>query len=339
MIDTVVVLIEGGAPTTAVAPIEILSSAGFLYKKLKGSEGKRQFNVRTASLGGQKVQTVTPLKLEPDHSIDEIETADLIVVSAGGGDLDEICQQNAGLIPWLKQFYEKGTALAGVCSGVAILAEAGLLNGRPATTHWALVNNCRKRYPEVDWQPERHVTESDQIFCSGGVYSGVDLCLYIVEKYCGHQIAMQTAKALLLRTPRIWQAGYTAEAPKVNHEDQQIRTVQEWLFKNYNKNNKVADLAVRANMSQRNFMRRFKAATGETPINYLQQLRINAARHLLENDLKTVGEISQKVGYEDLSFFSRLFKRYTGLPPTAYRERFSVNTPDGNAYGDRTPHH
>lgn len=150
---------------------------------------------------------------------------------------------------------------------------------------------------------------------------------------------MQTARALLVRTPRVWQAGYTAETPHINHEDEDIRNLQEWLFKNYSKNIMVADLADRANMSQRNFMRRFKAATGETPIKYVQQLRINAARHLLENDLKTVREVCRKVGYEDLNFFRKLFKRYTGLTPTTYRDRFSVNTLDGITYSKRTHHH
>lgn len=339
MLDVVVVLVEGGTPSTAVAPIEILSGAGYLYETLQGLEGERKFNVRTASLTGKSVQTLAPLKLEPDHSIDEIESADLMVVAAGGGNLEVERQRNAKLPPVLREAYDNGTAIAGVCSGVSQLAEAGLLDGRPATTHWALVDDCRERYPAVNWQPERYVTESDRVFCSGGVYSGVDLCLYIVEKYCGHQVAMQTAKALLLRTPRIWQAGYSAETPQINHEDDEIRSVQEWLFKNYSEKVSIPDLAARVSMSQRTFMRRFKAATGETPISYLQRLRINAARHLLENDLKTVREISLKVGYEDLNFFSKLFKRYTGLSPSAYRDRFSVNTPEGVAYGERTHHH
>lgn len=339
MLDVVVIFLEGGTPSTAVTPVEILSSAGYLYETLQGEEGDRKFNVQTASLSGESVQTLSALKLDPDYALDEIETADLMVVAAGGGDLDVECERNAKLPPLLRKAYENGTAIAGVCSGVVQLAEAKLLDERPATTHWALADDCRKRYPKVDWQPERYVTESDRVFCSGGVYSGVDLCLYIVEKYCGHQIAMQTARALLVRTPRVWQAGYTAETPQINHEDEDIRNLQEWLFKNYSKNIIVADLADRANMSQRNFMRRFKAATGETPIKYVQRLRINAARHLLENDLKTVREVCRKVGYEDLNFFRKLFKRYTGLTPSTYRDRFSVNTLDGITYSKRTHHH
>jgi len=338
MIDVVVVLVEGGTPSTAVVPIEILSSAGYLYETLQGSEGERKFNVRTASLDGGGVQTLTPLVLEPERSIDEIGATDLIVVSAGGGDLELECTRNAKLFPVLKGAYEDGTAIAGVCAGTPLLAEAGLLNGRPATTHWALVDACRKRYPEVDWQPERSVTESDNIFCSGGVFTGVDLSLYLVEKYCGHQIAMETARALLLQTPRIWQAGYTAEAPQIDHEDAQIREAQARLFKNFSEAIRVEELAASVGMSPRTFSRRFKAATGETPIGYLQRVRMNAARHLLENDLKTIQEVCWAVGYEDVSYFRKLFKRHTSMPPQTYRNRFAMSPAEMVAVEGRTPH-
>lgn len=338
MIDVVVILIEGGLPTTAVAPIEILSSAGYLWDTLHGTEGKRKFRVRTASLGDSNTSTIVPLTLQSEHSIEEIDSADLVVVSAGSGDLELECKRNAKLPPMLEQAYQDDTAIAGICTGVPLLAEAGLLDGRPATTHWAVVDDCRKRYPDVNWQPERYVTESDNIFCSGGVYSAVDLSLYLVEKYCGHQVAMQTAKSLLLQTPRTWQAGYTAETPKTNHEDEQILEAQEWLLDNFSEDIQIKELATQVSMSPRNFTRRFKAATGDTPIEYLQQIRVNAARHLLENDLKTVGEVSRSVGYEDLSFFSKLFKRLTGMPPRKYRERFSTSPPESIAIGERTPH-
>lgn len=338
MIDVVVVLIEGGTPSTAVVPVEIFSSAGHLYETLQGAESERKFNVRTASLDGDRVETLTPLILEPELSIDEIESTDLLVVSAGGGNLELECTRNATLFPVLRQAYEDGTAIAGVCAGVPLLAEAGLLDGRPATTHWALVDACRNRYPNVDWQPERSVTESDNIFCSGGVFTGVDLSLYLVEKYCGHRVAMETARALLLQTPRIWQDGYTAQAPQITHEDAQIQEAQEWLFKNFSEDVYVEDLAASVGMSPRTFSRRFKAATGETPIGYLQRVRINAARHLLENDLKTIQEVCWAVGYEDLGYFRKLFKRQTGMPPQTYRNRFAMSPAETVAIEGRTPH-
>ena len=245
MIDTVVVVIEGGLPTTAVAPVEILGSAGHLWENLQGVKSERQFDVQTASLRGGATPTLVPLTLETEHPIESIDGADLVVVSAGSGDLELECERNAELPPLLGRAYEQGTAIAGICTGVVQLAEAGLLDGRPATTHWAILEDCRDRYPHVDWRPEQFVTESNEIFCSGGVYSAVDLSLYLVERYCGHETAMRTAKALLLQTPRSWQAGYDSEAPDLAHEDEQIQEAQEWLFDNFDEQIEVADLAAR----------------------------------------------------------------------------------------------
>jgi len=338
MIDVVVVLIEGGTPSTAVVPVEIFSAAGRLYQTLTGGGTEPRFRVQTASLDGGNVRTLTPLILEPEISIDDVDSPELVVVSAGGGDLERECTRHSALVPVLNRLHANGTAVAGICFGAALLAEAGLLDGRPATTHWALVDACRQRYPKVDWQPERTVTESGGVYCSGGVFTGVDLSLYLVEKYGGHQVATETARALLLQTPRIWQEGYTAEAPRITHDDEQIREVQNELFENFRSDVQVDSLAASVGLSPRTFSRRFKASTGETPIGYLQRLRINAARHLLENDLTTVREVCTAVGYEDAGYFRKLFRRHTGMTPQTYRSRFAADRPNTLAARARAPH-
>jgi transcriptional regulator GlxA family with amidase domain len=185
-----------------------------------------------------------------------------------------------------------------------------------------MVDAFRARYPRVDWHPERFVTESGRIFCGGGVYSAIDLSLYLVEKLCGHEVAVETAKALLLETPRIWQSGYGAAPPRSAHDDDGIQQAQAWLFRNFKQEVSLTALAARVGMSPRNFARRFTAATGDTPLAYLHRLRIDAARHLLETRPKSIADVSRAVGYEDLSFFRTLFKRHTGSPPRAYRSRF-----------------
>lgn len=336
MMNVTVVLLDGGLPSTAIAPLEILGSAGVLWNELRGEAGDRRFDVQTASLDGESTATSVSVSLPAERALDEVEAADLIVISSGTSDLAVELERNARLLPWLRRWRERGSAIAGICTSVPLLAEVGFLDGRPATTHWAVVNQCRRRYPRVQWQPERSMTESDGIFCSGGAYSAIDLSLYLVEKYCGHRVAMQTAKALALQTPRTWQVGFAAEPPEITHDDEQIRQAQEWLFDNFGKEIRVEELASHVSMSSRNFSRRFKAATGETPIRYLQRLRINAARHLLENDLKTVRQVSRAVGYQDLSFFRRLFKRHTGEAPRTYRERFGTSLPESLAVGQRT---
>jgi len=201
---------------------------------------------------------------------------------------------------------------------------AHCLRRRPATTHWAVVDQARALYPNVHWKADRFVTESENVFCGGGLYASIDLSLYLVEHYCGHEVAVQTAKALLLETPRIWQSTYAAQPPRSGHDDEAIQRAQAWLFEHFRKPIDLEALASKAGMSTRNFARRFKAATGEAPLAYIHRLRIDSARHYLENAQRSVREISSAVGYEDLAFFRNLFRRHTGTSPREYRARFGV---------------
>jgi transcriptional regulator GlxA family with amidase domain len=322
MIEVTVVLLEGALPSTFIAPVEIFSGAGVLWNILRKEPPEPYFRVRTASITGGLTRTSVPAAIKPEGSIHRVRSTDLIIVAAVGADLAESCRRNAAVIPWLRQWHRRGAAIAGVCSGVCLMAEAGLLDARPATTHWGLVDACRARYPRVRWQPERFITESGTLFCSGGVYGSIDLSLYLVERYCGHDAALRTAKSLLLETPRTWQPGYSVNAPGSSHGDEPIRNAQEWLFKEFRQELRVEELAARVGMSPRNFARRFKAATGDSPLMYLHRIRIQAARHLLEKESVSIQEISLAVGYEDLAFFRRLFKRYSGTAPRHYRDRF-----------------
>ena len=322
LIEVTVVLLERALPSSSVAPIEIFGLTGVLWPIIHGQRPAPRFRVRTVSLDGRPTRHAVPLGLRPDGPFRAVRHTDLIIIPTAEFDMSAGLRANAPLLPWLRRWYARGASIAGICTGVSLLAEAGLLDGRPATTHWAMVDAFRQRYPRVDWQPERFVTESDRIFCGGGVYSAIDLSLYLVEKFCGHELAVETAKALLLETPRIWQAGYGAAPPRSAHDDEEIQRAQAWLFQNFKHEVSLTALAARVGMSSRNFARRFTAATGETPLAYLHRLRIDAARHLLETRPKSIADVSRAVGYEDLSFFRTLFKRHTGAPPRAYRTRF-----------------
>jgi transcriptional regulator GlxA family with amidase domain len=197
-----------------------------------------------------------------------------------------------------------------------------VLDGRPATTHWAVVEQARALYPDVDWKADRFVTESENIFCGGGLYASIDLSLYLVEHYCGHMIAVQTAKALLLESPRIWQSAYAAQPPRSAHDDEAIQKAQKWLVAHFRESVDLDELATKVGMSPRNFARRFKAATGDAPLAYLHRLRIDRARHYLESAHRSVEEIAREIGYEDVAFFRQLFRRHTGTSPRDYRARF-----------------
>jgi transcriptional regulator GlxA family with amidase domain len=324
MIDVTVVLLDDGLPTTSIAPIEIFTYAGVLWRMLQGEPAQPLFRVRAASIDGRAPRNQLPISVQPNAAIHDIDRTDLIVVPTAGLDLSQVCARNAALVPWLRHWRERGAAIAGICTGVGLLAEAGMLEGRPATTHWAIVAECRRRYPGVHWQPERFITESDGLYCSGGLYASIDMSIYLVEKYFGHEVAVQTSKSLLVETPRTWQAIYSAEPPPRVHGDERVGKVQQWMYAHFRTEVKFDDLAAEVGMSPRTFARHFKAATGETPMEYLHRLRINAAKHLLEAERKTVQEVSVAVGYEDAAYFRSLFKRYTGIGPQAYRERFGI---------------
>jgi transcriptional regulator GlxA family with amidase domain len=322
-IDVTVVLLEKAMPSTSVAPIEIFGAAGVLWQEFHGLPPAPRFRVRSVSLDGRPTRFVVPVSLRPQGGLASVRHTDLIVIAAAGADLDDALRTNAAILPWLRRWYARGARIAGICSGTSIVAASGLLDGKPATTHWALVDQYRQRFPRVKWQPERFVTESGRLFCGGGMYSSIDLSLYLVEKFCGHEIAVQTAKALLLETPRIWQSGYGAAPPRSAHDDEGIQKAQAWLFRNFKEETRVEELARRVGMSPRTFARRFTAATSETPLNYLHRLRIDAARQLLEGGTRSVAEVGTSVGYQDQAFFRRLFKRHTGQAPRAYRDRFA----------------
>jgi transcriptional regulator GlxA family with amidase domain len=235
-----------------------------------------------------------------------------------------VVERNAPIVPWLKRRSTRGVAIASVCSGVGLVAAAGLLDGKRATTHWGLAERFREKYPRVKWMPEHMVTEDRGFYCGGGVNASLDLSIYLVERFCGHDIAMQTAKALLIETPRAWQSGFAIVPLKTDHTDDSIASAQEWMHNNFAKTFSLEDPARRVGMSLRNFVRRFKEATGDSPLNYLQKLRVAAAKRMLESNHKTMQEISDAVGYQDVVFFRSLFQRHTGVSPSAYRERFGV---------------
>jgi len=202
MLDVTVVLLNDNYASTAIGPIEVFHSAGSLWQALHGDAQDPRFCVTIASLDGRSVTSPYGVRLLPGVAITAITKTDLVIVPSSGLDLDHQFQRHAALLPWLRKKAAQGAYIAGTCTGAAYLAEAGLLDAREATTHWATADAFRRRYPRVNWQPEKLITEDRRVLCSGGVYSSMDLSLYLVEKFCGHEVALQCAKALLINMPR-----------------------------------------------------------------------------------------------------------------------------------------
>lgn len=322
----ITILLPGfGLPSAIIGPYEVFSSAGTLWDQLQGQDTRPLFEVTTASIDGKPVRYAGGVTITPDKPVAAIRNTDLIFVPTIGLDQERVFARNQGMIRFLARHAERGTLIAGVCTGVSMLAEAGVLDNREATTHWALAGKYSEQYPNVDWKPERFITAEDNICCGGGVYASLDLCLYLVERLAGYDTARKTGQALLIDSPRKWQSSFSAPLLNQQHRDEKVQEAQQFLHDNFNTSLTIDELSRRLGMSSRNFNRRFKQATGETPLNYLHKLRINCAKQLLETDYKSVQEVCFDVGYEDVPFFRSVFRRYTGLSPREYKQRFGAS--------------
>ncbi len=321
-LEVAIILVNEGYASTAVGPLEVFASAGAMWNEMQGAPPDPLFRVSTASIDGGQVESAYGLRIAPDCALADLGPLDLVLVSASGPVPSEWMARHAALPPWLASRYRAGTLVAGVCSGVAFLAEAGLLDGRRATTHWGVSDSFRTRYPRVDWRSDLLITEDAGLFCGGGVNAASDLSLYLVERLCGHRVALEAARALLLGMPRMVQSGYAVLPLARPHGDDGVRKAEDHLSAHFRRDVPVDELAAVAGMSRRTLVRRFKEATGYRPGGYVQMLRIAAARSMLEDGAASIQRVAVAVGYDDAAFFRRLFKRHCGMTPAAYRDHF-----------------
>lgn len=323
MIKVVILGFEYAFATAVTGVVDLLSTAGTAWNFFQGKSLAPKFEVRLASRDGQAIQCLNAMTLQAHCSFSDIGQADVIMVPSIGGQVDVALRRNPDMVTLLQHYYDQGCLITSNCTGAFFLAEAGILDGRKATTHWAHVDAFRKRYPKVQLVPEQLITTDGQVFCSGGGTSWFDLGLYLIELFIDHETAVESAKAMIIDTGRHSQLSYFAANQNKYHNDETVKAVQEWLDENYAEDFSLAWLAEQNAMSPRTLIRRFKSATGESPLAYLQTVRIEVAKKMLEMSAQTIAEITQNVGYEDVSSFSKMFKRRVGLSPREYRGRFS----------------
>ena len=302
--------------------VDILSMAGVTWNFWQHQPTSPKFRVRLASVDGGPVRCLNKMRLDADISFDQVGDDDILVVPTIAGEIDLTLQRNPELIECLREKGGQGSLVVGNCTGVFLLAEAGLLNGKVATTHWAYVEQFKQRYPQVDLKPEQLITTAENVFCSGGGIAWLDMALYLTERFCGHEMAVRTSKSYVIDMGRTYQSSYSALRVRKMHRDDDILNVQNWLEQHCQAEVRIDDLAQRFNMSPRTLARRFKAATGDTPLGYLQTLRLENAKKLLEETTDNISQITMAVGYEDVSSFTKLFRQKTGLTPKDYRNKF-----------------
>ncbi len=230
---------------------------------------------------------------------------------------------------WLRGLHAEGAVLCSVCAGAFVLAETGLIDGRPATTHWAFAEQLARRFPAVHLAPEHMVLDDGDILTAGGILAWADLGLTLVERILGPATMLATARFLLVDPPRSSQRPFAAFVPNFDHGDEAIRRAQHHIHAHAHDDLAMSDLHAIAGMTERTFLRRFAAAVGHRPIQYLQQVRVSKAREALERTVIPVDRIAWEVGYSDAAAFRKLFLRLTGLSPAAYRHRFGLAEPRG----------
>jgi transcriptional regulator GlxA family with amidase domain len=303
-------------------PMDIFLQAGMLWNGILGIKPSPYFEVKIATLDGLPVMATNQVSITPHCSVDEVGPVDLVLIPSQGFKFEVQDQRFFKRVEWLKKCYLEGADLASVCTGAFTLAATGLLDGKTATTHWGVAKAFKAAFPKVKLRTDLMVVDEGRLFCGGGMTADLNLSLYLINKYCGREVALQCSRCTLVDLGNLSQLAFSVYVPEKNHKDATILKIQEWIEINFSHNVSIEILAKKAEMSPRNFNRRFKAATGVTVVKYLQQVKIEAAKKELEDGKRSFEEISVHVGYDNVSFFRRLFKQGTGLSPAAYREKF-----------------
>ncbi|WP_129714188.1 GlxA family transcriptional regulator [Pedobacter sp. SYP-B3415] len=258
-----------------------------------------------------------------DALLKDIKKTDLIIVPALIADMDLALGNNKKVIPWIVKQHQAGAEVASLCSGAFLLASTGLLDGRKCSTHWLFAEEFRERFPQITLTDGSIITEEQGLYSSGGANSYWNLLLHLVEKFTDRQMAIRASKFFAIEIDRKSQSPFAMFNGQKKHEDEPIRKAQEFIESNVTERISVEDLATRFAIGRRHFERRFKKATNNTPVEYIQRVKIEAAKKHLENTRKNVNEVMYNVGYTDTKAFRTVFKRITGLSPIEYRNKYN----------------
>jgi transcriptional regulator GlxA family with amidase domain len=323
MKKVVILASEGCVLSTIASPMDMFLQAGVMWNVTMGKRPDPAFEVKIVTSDGQPVMALNQVPVVPACSMHDIRDVNLIIIPSQGFFFDLQSEAHIARVDWLGKWSKNGADLASVCTGAFTLAATGLLDGKSATTHWGMARQFKKTYPEVKLRTDLMVTDEGNLFCGGGITADLNLSLYLIRKFCGREIALQSARCTMADLDRISQAPFSVFVPEKNHSDRGILKAQDWIEDNYQKNVNLQELAAKTGVSLRQFNRRFKSATGETSLKYLQLVRIEAAKMALINTDQSFEDISRNAGYENVSFFRRVFKSNTSVTPVVYRQKFS----------------
>ena len=306
---------------------DVLLSAGAVYTDMvTGVPGNELLDVRIVSADGNPFHCIGNIPVEPHMAISQIKEAEAVVVCDMYTSIYDVPKgRYPREVAWLKRMHEEGGLLTSVCSGSLLLADSGLLNGHQATAHWAYRDMFQRHFSKITFRKEAMLcltAEADRIVTAGGVSAWHDLAIYLIARYCGYRNAIETAKVFLISGHSEGQSPYSVMTRPMDSSDGPITDCQIWIADHYAASNPVEKMTKRSGLNARTFSRRFRAATGFTPIEYVQALRVEEAKQMLETDQLSNDEVGAAIGYDDPASFRRIFKRGTGLSPAAYRKKF-----------------
>lgn len=319
MINVSILIHENVILSSACGPLDILTRTN----QILAEAGKPpKFRVELVSEKLKNVMLADQAQFICDKTLDNVIHTNLVIVPAFKGEPGKVLDKNRVMVDWIKAEHAKGAEIASLCVGSYFLAEAGLLNGKPCTSHWAAIDDLRRRYPQIKARPDQVLTDQDGIYTGGGAFSSLNLIVYLVEKFCGKEVGIKASKNFSIHMDHLSQAHFSVFKGQRQHSDNDIAKAQSFIEDNYTRDISLEQTAKRFNMSKRNFIRRFKKATHNTPLEYLQRVKVEAAKQGLEMKGQNISAIMYEVGYNDMKTFRDVFKRITGLTPQAYRKKY-----------------
>lgn len=308
---------------TIIAPFNLFRMANSHFRQLN-ELSEPPFKIDLVGLSNKPVKYQGLFSVQPTATINEVLKTDLIVVSPISGNLEKEIKNNIEFVSWIKtQRIKNDSEVASLCKGAFLLAETGLLNGKSCATHWTSHNLFRNRYPKVNLVPEKIICEDNGIYSSGGAYSILNFTLYLIERYFGRETAIWCSKVSEVDYDRISQNEFIIFSGQKEHSDDTIIKAQNYIENNYQEKLNIESIADLVNLNSRSFLRRFKKATSNTPLEYIQRVKIEAAKKKLESSTKTISEVMYNIGYNDEKAFRKTFRKYSGLSPKEYRNKYN----------------
>jgi len=306
--------------SSIVGAYKIFTRANEFWK----ATGKRElFKIELAGISN-KVELYEGLfSVKPHTQISGIKKTDLIIIPSLNHNYQKAVKGNQAMIHWIERQYRQGAEVASICTGAFLLASSGLLDGRVCSTHWSVADNFRTMFPSVDLQTDKLITDENGIYTNGGAYSFLNLLIYLVEKYYDRQTAIFCSKVFQIEMDRQSQSPFTIFTGQKTHGDDVVKKAQAYIEGHVDEKISVEQLSSHFSVGRRNFDRRFIRATGNTPVEYSQRVKIESAKKAFETTRKTINEVMYDVGYSDMKAFREVFRKITGMSPLAYRSKYN----------------